>query len=85
MNVTVKLPNELCREARHRAIDEDKSLSAWLADLIRRELVATDPGARTPKTWMDAFSGDEDDGFLDRDFPLEDRKATEIREVSFDD
>jgi hypothetical protein len=28
VNVTLNLPDDLCREARHRAVDEDKSLSA---------------------------------------------------------
>ena len=38
MNVTLKLPDELCKAARHRAVDESKSLSAWIAELLRREL-----------------------------------------------
>lgn len=37
MNVTVKLPDALYTEARHRAVDEGLSLSAWLARLIERE------------------------------------------------
>jgi hypothetical protein len=35
MNVTLKLPDELCKAARHRAVDESKSLSA---ELVKREL-----------------------------------------------
>jgi len=38
MNVTTSLDDELCREARHRAVDEGKSLSSWLAGLVRKEV-----------------------------------------------
>jgi len=41
MNVTLKLPDELCREARHRAVDESKSLSAWVTDLVARAVGPT--------------------------------------------
>jgi hypothetical protein len=36
------------------------------------------------RSWIDAFSGDADDDFLDRDFPLEDRKTMPVREFSFE-
>ena len=36
-----------------------------------------------PRFWIDAFSGDADDEFLARDFPLEDRKTMPVREFSF--
>ncbi len=85
MNVTLKLPDDLCREARHRAVDESKSLSAWVAALVERALVDPARQRDEPKTWMEAFSGDEDDEFLDRDFPLEDRKTIPNREFSFED
>jgi hypothetical protein len=83
MNVTVKLPDDLCQAAKHRAVDERKSLSAWLAALVKREL--NQPTVAESLTWMDAFSGAEDDEFLDRDFPLEDRKTMKIREFTFED
>ena len=38
MNVTITMDDELCREARHRAVDEGKSLSSWLAGLVRKEV-----------------------------------------------
>lgn len=38
MNVTIKLKDELCREARHRAVDCGESLSGWIAEIVRREL-----------------------------------------------
>lgn len=38
MNVTVKLDQKLYISARHRAVDDGLSLSAWLAKLIDREI-----------------------------------------------
>lgn len=38
MNVTIKLDNALCREARHRSVDEGLSLSGWVGKLIAEEL-----------------------------------------------
>lgn len=38
MNVTIKLDNSLCKEARHRAIDQGLSLSGWIRTLLEREL-----------------------------------------------
>ncbi len=37
-----------------------------------------------PRSWIDAFSGDANDEFLARDFPLEDRKTMPIRDFSFE-
>jgi len=85
MNVTLKLPDELCKAARHLAVDESKSLSAWMTDLMAREIAKSGAGKRKPKTWMDAFSGDKNDPYLDRDFPLEDRKAGKVTEFNSDD
>ncbi len=85
MNVTLKMPDELCKAARHRAVDHSKSLSAWVTDLVRRELESDKVESEKPRTWMDAFSGDEDDEYLSRDFPLENRKAMKIREINFEE
>lgn len=38
MNVTLKIDNSLCRQARHRAVDKGLSLSAWIAGVMRKEL-----------------------------------------------
>ncbi len=38
MNVTLKIDNSLCRQARHRAVDMGLSLSAWIAGVMRKEL-----------------------------------------------
>lgn len=40
MNVTVHLKDDLCRVARHQAVDAGLSLSGWLAKLIEREVAA---------------------------------------------
>ena len=86
MNVTLKLPDELCKAARHRAVDESKSLSAWVADLLRRELGNTEAGEEKPKSWMELLSEPEfDDEFCKKEFPLEDRKAGKVREFSLYD
>jgi hypothetical protein len=85
MNVTLKLPDELCKAARHLAVDESKSLSAWMVEIMRREVEARNAKPEKPKTWMDAFSGDENDPYLGRDFPLEDRKTMKIREFNFEE
>jgi hypothetical protein len=84
MNVTLKLPDHLGKAARHRAVDESKSLSAWVASLVARELAK--PDTEKPKTWMDAMSvNGAPDWFYEKDFPLEDRKAMKIREFDFED
>lgn len=84
MNVTVKLPDELCRQARHRAVDEAKSLSAWLASLVEREL-STPPSAEAPpRTWIDAFSSEQPDWFYEKELPLKDRKAGSVRQSVFE-
>lgn len=84
MNVTVKLPDELIRQARHRAVDESKSLSAWLADLVERELGSSEAGRFAPRTWIDAFESEHPDWYYERDLPLEDRYAGSIRDSLFE-
>lgn len=78
MNVTLKLPDELCKKARHRAVDESKSLSAWLTDLIKRELQPQPKGRR--KTLAELLG---DPATADRDFELPDRKRETEREMNF--
>lgn len=43
MNVTIKIEDALCREARHRAVDRGLSLSGWIAGVLRRELAGGKP------------------------------------------
>jgi hypothetical protein len=86
MNVTLKLPDDLVREARHRAVNQSTSLSAWMAGLVRREL-AMPPAlaSEEPKSWIEALTvPGMPDSFYEKDFPLPDRKTTKHREFSFE-
>ena len=78
MNVTLKLPDHLCREARHRAVDESKSLSSWMAELVERELKG--PGKVDKGSLIERLG---DQFFTDRDIPLDDRKKDPSRKIQF--
>jgi len=41
-NITLKLDDAILARARHAAVDEDTSVSAWVQQLINRELKARD-------------------------------------------
>ena len=77
MNVTLELPDSLGREARHRAVDASKPLSAWIVDLVARE-VGTAPASPSPG--LLAALGDES---LDGDMELPDRRTLPHRPLSF--
>jgi hypothetical protein len=68
MNVTLKLPDNLCREARHRAVDAGLSLSGWVSSLIAAELARN--SAAKHQTLGEALGCDALDG-LDIEFPRE--------------
>ncbi len=79
MNVTLKIDDELCRKARHRAVDADLSLSKWVAQIIEKELSV--PPASTERTTMrDLLAAEDGRGF--EEF-LPDRKADTPREIDF--
>jgi hypothetical protein len=78
MNITLKLPNDLCRAARHRAVDESKSLSSWMAELVTRELKANAP--KRDKSLLEMLG---DPATADRDFELPDRKVDIPRKIEF--
>jgi len=86
MNVTLKLPDEVVREARIRAVHDAKSLSAWMADLVRRELAAEPVVEKEePKSLIEALAvPGMPDWFYEKEFPLPDRKETKHREFSFE-
>jgi len=84
MNVTVKLPDELCRQARHRAVDESKSLSSWLAGVVERELSRPMASEQPVRTWVDAFSSEHPDWFYEKDLPLEGRRTSPLRKPLFE-
>jgi hypothetical protein len=57
MNVTIKIEDQLCRDARHRAVDAGRSLSGWIADVIRKEL--SHSGSKRRETLLEALGNDE--------------------------
>ena len=86
MNVTLKLPDDLCREAKHRAIDESKSLSAWVAGLLERELKLTGEPKPIAGSLIDKLTlKHAPTWFYEREFPLEDRRAGKVSDFSFED
>ena len=84
MNVTLKLPDKLCKAARHRAIDESKSLSAWVADQLER-ILSEPPSPR--KQSLIELLGQKDipDEHAGKELPLEDRKMIRARAFSFEE
>lgn len=77
MNVTLKLPDDLLNEAKHRAIARSQSLSQWLADLLRQEIARNHPDRRTLSQRLG------DPATADRDFELPERKAEQERTLPF--
>ncbi len=77
MNVTLKIDDELCRKARHRAVDADMSLSKWVAQVIEKELGGTQSSRKT----MAELIGMDDDRDL-MDF-IPDRKEAIERPIQF--
>lgn len=41
-NITLKIDDALLSRVRHVAVDEDKSVSAWVADLIEKSIQEKD-------------------------------------------
>ena len=41
-NVTIRLDETIVRKCRHAAVEEDKSLSQWIADLMVQAVTAAD-------------------------------------------
>ncbi len=78
MNVTLKLPDELCRAARHRAIDESLSLSGWIAQLVAREV-----GQKTPEPPATLLSALGDESLAEDDLDLPARRSLPERPVQF--
>lgn len=76
MNVTIKIDDALCREARHRAVDRGLSLSGWIAGLLRRELSGGKPSKEGGL--LDALAMKEGE---DRKFEVT-RDASESRDLT---
>lgn len=75
MNVTIKISDQICRAARHRAIDAGSSLSGWVADLIRKELACST--SKGHGTLLEVLGSDKLSD-ADIDFP---RDASLVRET----
>lgn len=85
MNVTLKLPDDLIKEARHLALDERKSLSALVADLLAKRLGKSTGSAPPPQSLGEAMKvPGTPDWFYEKEFPLPDRKADPERAFIFD-
>ena len=69
--VTIYLPDELIEEARERAKNAERSLSAWVGELIRRETTARD----WPKSLVDLLTHGGGDLVEPDDPPPEDIEA----------
>ena len=76
MNVTIKIDDGLCREARHRAVDRGLSLSGWIAGVLRRELAA--PPSSGEGGLLEALAMKEGE---DREFEVT-RDASESRDLT---
>ncbi len=71
---------------RHRAVDEEKSLSDWMVALVEKELVKPEKTADESKIWIEAMIMEGmPEWFYEKDFPLEDRKSIGIHEFNFED
>jgi N-acetylglutamate synthase-like GNAT family acetyltransferase len=83
MNVTLKLPDETVREARHLAIDENTSLSALVAQLLEERLKQR--FAKPRQTLAEAMRlPDAPEWFYEKEFPLPDRSEAQHRTFSFE-
>ena len=69
--VTIYLPDELIEEARQRAKNAERSLSSWVAELVRRETTTTE----WPKSLVDLLTRGGGDLVEPDDPPPEDIEA----------
>lgn len=76
MNVTIKIEDSLCREARHRAVDRGLSLSGWIAEVLRKELA---PEKRARGGLLEALAMEEG---AEREFEIP-RDASPARDLTF--
>ena len=77
MNVTIKIDDALCKEARHRAVDADLSLSGWVAKLLAKELSEAD---KRGQTLVEAIGMDDERDLMEF---IPDRKMDLDRPIEF--
>jgi predicted transcriptional regulator len=59
-NITLKIDDQLLTRVRHLAVDENKSVSAWVAELIERALNEADEYEQARREAIDTL----DQGFI---------------------
>lgn len=74
MNVTLKLEDDLCKEARHKAVDAGMSLSGWITELLKREL--SKPNLHSDSESLLDMLGSEDE--RDFEFPRSDDSSRKV-------
>ena len=76
MNVTIKIDEDLCKEARHQAVDKGLSLSGWIAKVLQKELAS---GGDDQVGLMAALAMEEGE---EKDFEIP-REASGARDLNF--
>ena len=71
----IKVDDQLCREARHRAVDAGPSLSGWIVGILKKEL--SEGYHPKPATLLEALGNDEL-ADIDFEFPREKKGVPEI-------
>lgn len=84
MNVTLKLSDEVVREARHQAIDENTSLSALVEALLRERIEKKrSRPQKAPNLAESLLLPEEPEWFAKTGFPLPNRDVVPLRATPF--
>lgn len=84
MNVTLKLPDQIVREARHLAIDEKTSLSALVETLLRERIEKKrSRPQKAPNLAESLLLPEEPEWFAKSGFPLLNREVVPLRATPF--
>jgi hypothetical protein len=75
MNVILEIADNLCQEARHRAVDAHLSLSDWVAGLIRKEIDRS--SAKRPRSLLGELGNGELAEF-ELEFPRDQSPARDL-------
>ena len=76
MNVTLKLDDSLCKEARHQAMNRGLSLSGWITQILKKELANPEQDQKGLLDSLAIEEGGENDFEIPRD-------SSEARETNF--
>ena len=80
MNVTLRIDDELGKDAKHRAVDAGMSLSKWVAELIKKDVEKAKEEEKSVSL-AEAMQNDIFEGG-DREIHFE-NSALESREIQF--